>query len=50
MDMVFIYFGNFNGYRSNDDRISAMNIQLLGTQWVSGTDERPRFEKLTVSA
>ena len=38
------------GYKSNDDRIGAMNIQQLGTQWVSGTDERPRFEKLTVTA
>jgi IS605 OrfB family transposase len=37
------------GYKSNDDRIGAMNIQLLGTQWVSGADERPRFEKLTVT-
>ena len=23
-------------YRSNDDRIGAMNIQLLGTRWISG--------------
>ena len=30
------------GYRSNDDRIGAMNIQFLGTSWVSG-DEHPRF-------
>ena len=30
------------GYRSNDDRIGAMNIQFLGTLWVSG-DEHPRF-------
>ena len=37
------------GYKSNDDRIGAMNIQLLGTQWVTGTDERPRFEKITVT-
>lgn len=30
------------GYRSNDDRVGAMNIQFLGTLWVSG-DEHPRF-------
>ena len=30
------------GYRSNDDRIAAMNIRLLGTMYVSG-DENPRF-------
>ena len=26
------------GYRSNDDRIGAMNIQMLGTMYVSGVD------------
>lgn len=36
------------GYRSNDDRIGAMNIQLLGTQYISG-QEQPKFE-LTTSA
>ena len=30
------------GYRSNDDRIGAMNIQELGTMYVSG-DMNPRF-------
>ncbi len=30
------------GYRSNDDRIGAMNIQMLGTMYVSG-DMHPRF-------
>ncbi len=30
------------GYRSNDDRIGAMNIQLLGTMYISG-DTNPRF-------
>lgn len=30
------------GYRSNDDRIGAMNIQLLGTMYLSG-DTNPRF-------
>lgn len=32
------------GYKSNDDRIGAMNIQLLGTMWVSGNNN-PQFEK-----
>ena len=36
------------GYRSNDDKIGAMNIQLLGTLWISG-EERPHFEKVTTS-
>ena len=30
------------GYRSNDDRIGAMNIQTLGTLYISG-DEHPTF-------
>lgn len=30
------------GYRSNDDRVGAMNIQQLGTMWLSG-DTNPRF-------
>lgn len=30
------------GYRSNDDRIGAMNIQTLGAMYVSG-DTNPRF-------
>ena len=34
------------GYRSNDGRIGAMNIQLLGTLWISGED-KPHFEKIT---
>ncbi|WP_288298739.1 transposase [uncultured Megasphaera sp.] len=37
------------GYRSNDDRIGAMNIQLLGTLWVSGTD-KPKFEKVLTTS
>lgn len=32
------------GYRSNDDRIGAMNLQFLGTMYVSGVDN-PRFYK-----
>ena len=35
------------GYRSNDDRIGAMNIQLLGTNWV--TNKPTKFTKLTVT-
>ena len=34
------------GYRSNDDRLGAMNIQLLGTQYISG-QEQPEFELTT---
>lgn len=30
------------GYRSNDDRVGAMNIRMLGTMYVSG-DANPRF-------
>lgn len=30
------------GYRSNDDRIGAINLQALGTMYVSG-DNNPRF-------
>lgn len=33
------------GYKSNDDRIGAMNIQLLGTMWISG-DNNPRYERI----
>lgn len=36
------------GYKSNDDRIGAMNIQLLGTMWISG-DSNPRYEKITTA-
>ena len=36
------------GYKSNDDRVGAMNIQLLGTMWVSG-DNHPRYERITAS-
>lgn len=32
------------GYRSNDDRIGAMNLYELGTMYVSG-DSHPRFGK-----
>lgn len=36
------------GYKSNDDRVGAMNIQLLGTMWISG-DNHPRYERITAS-
>ena len=32
------------GYHSNDDRVGAMNIQLLGAKWISG-EKNPVFEK-----
>lgn len=32
-------------YSTNDDRIAAMNIQYLGTQYVSGVDN-PKFIKI----
>ena len=37
------------GYKSNDDRIGAMNIQLLGAMWISG-DNNPRFERITTTS
>jgi len=37
------------GYQSNDDRIGAMNIQLLGTMWISG-DNNPRYERITTAS
>lgn len=43
-----IYICSNCGYSSNDDRIGAMNIQQLGTQYVSGI-ENPKLVKLTNS-
>ena len=37
------------GYKSNDDRIGAMNIQLLGTMWISG-DNNPRYERISTTS
>ncbi|MCI7600725.1 MAG: transposase [Megasphaera sp.] len=37
------------GYESNDDRIGAMNIQLLGTMWISG-DNNPHYERITITS
>lgn len=41
-----VYICSNCNYSSNDDRIGAMNIQQLGTQYVSGIDN-PKFTKLT---
>ena len=30
------------GYQANDDQVGAMNIQSLGTLWISG-NEHPKF-------
>lgn len=35
-------------YKSNDDRVASMNIQQLGTEWISGT-ERPRYTKVEIN-
>ena len=43
-----LYICDRCGYKSNDDRIGAMNIQLLGTQYISG-NERPSFNKATTN-
>ena len=37
------------GYKSNDDRIGAMNIQNLGTMWITG-DNNPRYERITTAS
>lgn len=37
------------GYKSNDDRIGAMNIQLLGSLWISG-DNNPRYERIKTTS
>ena len=44
---LHLYHCDRCGYSSNDDRIGAMNIQLLGTQYVSDV-EQPKFSKLTI--
>jgi len=33
-------------YRCNDDRLGAMNIEILGQKWLSGV-KRPKIKKLT---
>lgn len=37
------------GYRSNDDRVAAMNIQELGKMYISGITN-PKFEKITITS
>jgi transposase len=32
------------GYRSNDDRVGAMNVQTLGQRYIAG-NAKPRFKK-----
>ena len=39
---LHLYICDRCGYKSNDDRIAAMNIQLLGTEYVSG-NKNPKF-------
>ncbi|PXZ08898.1 transposase, partial [Lactobacillus helveticus] len=41
---VHLYTCDKCGYKSNDDRLAAMNIQLLGTLYRSG-EEAPQFNK-----
>lgn len=40
-----LYICDRCGYKSNDDRMAAMNIQQLGTWYVSG-NKTPKFQKL----
>ena len=40
--ILFICHCDKCGFQTNDDRIGAMNIWLLGTLWVSG-DGHPSF-------
>jgi IS605 OrfB family transposase len=35
-------------YKSNDDRIGAMNIHELGKMYLSGTDALPKFELTSI--
>ncbi|WP_143463106.1 RNA-guided endonuclease TnpB family protein, partial [Levilactobacillus enshiensis] len=35
-------------YRSNDDRLGAMNIKLLGEEWLRGV-KRPQIKKVTAT-
>ena len=45
---IHLYICDRCNYKSNDDRIGAMNIQLLGTRYVSG-DDKPYFSKITAN-
>lgn len=42
------YYCKNCGYRSNDDRIAAMNLQELGKQFISGVTN-PHYEKLIIN-
>ncbi|WP_225363710.1 transposase, partial [Ligilactobacillus agilis] len=44
--VLHAYDCSWCGFHSNDDRLGAMNIQLLGTQYISG-QEQPKFELTT---
>ncbi|MEY8736521.1 hypothetical protein AB9M75_04570 [Lactobacillus sp. AN1001] len=37
------YYCNACGFRTNDDRVGAINLQELGKQYISGIEE-PKFE------
>ena len=37
-----LYTCDYCGYQANDDQVGAMNIQLLGTLWISG-NENPKL-------
>ena len=39
---LHLYHCDRCGYSSNDDRIAAINIQYLGTEYMSGNDH-PKF-------
>ena len=41
---LHLYICDRCGYKSNDDRLAAMNIQLLGTMLISG-NSNPKFTK-----
>ena len=42
---LHLYICDKCGYKSNDDRLAAMNIQFLGDQYYQGV-KRPKFTKL----
>ena len=42
------YHCNACGFRTNDDRIGAMNLQELGKQYISGVEE-PKFNLTNVT-
>jgi len=42
------YWCNQCQYRCNDDRLGAMNIEMLGQEWLSGV-KQPKIKKLTTT-